>query len=533
MPTIDLLVLVPILGFGAFLWVGLFIITRATVQTPLTIVSFIGMLAQAAYFFIRVLADTTEEGLQTGILISRFSWWANCIPVAIWFHMSSLVARRGKSKAILTPAVTFFYTAGLFLSFIGTFSDLFLDYSGGGLDKGKHVYVGVGSAYEYYMLYLALVTGAALVNFGLTFYRLQTGKEATSTAIKTQVGLLTIGAGLFMVGGVMLAIKFKFVINSFPDYVAYIFLLGGLGLFGYSIAQYGMLVGGKDTRRDFAYSFSSLLIMNLLYSVVLVLLGLNSPILGLAVVGLVTLNNALYDWGREILDRFFFSKDEQTARSEARNYATTLASQPVATHEIQAKESLPITVTENNHTNHTSELAIAGKENEKAFNDAVRKAITSLKNPPQLIQSPLLGLMLVGKRLKQQGLEDNRLNRAAILKSLFIELLERLRPAENITYGTTDAWRYYNVLYFPYIREVSKKQAYAEARRLAEERRKNGIREPGEIEKVLEWLSEVDEDTYYKWQRRASDTIASILREEEVRLQPSENPQPLSALERQ
>jgi len=492
-----------------------------------------GMLAQAAYFFIRVIADTTEQGLQTGLLISRISWWANCIPVAIWFHMSSLVARRGKSKAILTPAVTFFYTAALFLSFIGTFSDLFLDYSGGGLDKGNHVYVGVGAAYEYYMLYLGLVTGGALINLALSFYRLQTGKEITTSAIKTQVGLLAIGAGLFMTGGLMLAFKFKFILNGMPDYVPYGLLLGGLGLFAYAIAQYGMLIEGKDTRRDFAYSFSALLIMNLLYSIVLVLVGLDSPLLGLAVVGLVTLNNALYDWGREILDRLFFSKAEQAARSEARTYATTLASQPVATPEIQSAEPSLAPAIENYVPTPTSEFAIAGKESEKAFNDAVRKGITSLKNPPQLVQSPLLGLKVVERRLKQQGLEDNRLNRAAILKNLLIELVERLRPAENVSYGSTDAWRYYNVLYFPYIREISKKQAYAEARRLAEERRKNGSREPGEIEKVLEWLSDVDEDTYYKWQRRASDTIASILREEEVRLQPSENPQPLSAIERQ
>jgi hypothetical protein len=35
----------------------------------------------------------------------------------------------------------------------------------------------------------------------------------------------------------------------------------------------------------------------------------------------------------------------------------------------------------------------------------------------------------------------------------------------------------------------------------------------------LNWLTDVDEDTFYKWQRRASDTIATMLREEEMRLQ--------------
>jgi hypothetical protein len=35
---------------------------------------------------------------------------------------------------------------------------------------------------------------------------------------------------------------------------------------------------------------------------------------------------------------------------------------------------------------------------------------------------------------------------------------------------------------------------------------------------VLSWLADVDEDTFYKWQRRASDTIATILWEENAKI---------------
>jgi hypothetical protein len=68
--------------------------------------------------------------------------------------------------------------------------------------------------------------------------------------------------------------------------------------------------------------------------------------------------------------------------------------------------------------------------------------------------------------------------------------------------------------YYPYVRELSRKSALAEARRLADERRRAGQRAPSELEQVLTWLADVDEDTFYKWQRRASDTIAAILWEE-------------------
>ncbi|MBC8164066.1 MAG: hypothetical protein H7Z42_22890 [Roseiflexaceae bacterium] len=53
--------------------------------------------------------------------------------------------------------------------------------------------------------------------------------------------------------------------------------------------------------------------------------------------------------------------------------------------------------------------------------------------------------------------------------------------------------------------------ARAEARRLREQRLREGQRNPGDLEQVLSWLADVDEDTFYKWQRRASDAIAEAL----------------------
>jgi hypothetical protein len=349
------------------------------------------------------------------------------------------------------------------------------------------------------------------------------------------VGYLLVGAVLFMSGGLYLSLKFRYL-PDMPDYPAFVGMVIGLVLFGYAIAQYAMLIEGKVGVRDFVYSFVALLLTNLLYSLVLTITGVTSPITILALVGLVNLSHTLYDWSRSLLDRFFFSRAEQEARLAARDYATVLGSQPVATLEFQAltaPDPTPITppdispplLPEPSLANPViaaeslPDMTGDDKVSVKAFNDMVRRAITGLKNPTQLVKSPLLSLQLTEKRMKLDGEEDNRLGRAAALKSLLIEMIEQLRPGDGATYGTTDAWRSYNVLYFPYVREVSKKQAYSEARRLAVQRRTNGQPEPGELELALEWLSDVDEDTFYKWQRRASDTIAAILREEEARLQ--------------
>jgi len=52
--------------------------------------------------------------------------------------------------------------------------------------------------------------------------------------------------------------------------------------------------------------------------------------------------------------------------------------------------------------------------------------------------------------------------------------------------------------------------------RTLQERRLREGGAPTDAEQVVTWLLQVDEDTYYKWQRRGSDAIAGALREREV-----------------
>jgi hypothetical protein len=145
--------------------------------------------------------------------------------------------------------------------------------------------------------------------------------------------------------------------------------------------------------------------------------------------------------------------------------------------------------------------------------------VTNLKNPPQLARSPLLSIKLVEQRMAEAGLEDNRLNRATTLREVLIEQIEALQPTDTASSRTGDAWRFYNVLYYPYVREISRKSALGEIQRLSRARQRAGQHEAGELEQVLQWLVNVDENTFYKWQRRASDTIATILWESNARLE--------------
>ncbi|NJL34906.1 MAG: hypothetical protein HC893_14965 [Chloroflexaceae bacterium] len=120
--------------------------------------------------------------------------------------------------------------------------------------------------------------------------------------------------------------------------------------------------------------------------------------------------------------------------------------------------------------------------------------------------------------MQQTGQDDNRLSRATALRELLIEQIDNLQPGDDMSSRVGDAWRFYNVLHYPYVREISRKTALSEARRLEEQRRRNGQRDASELEQVLLWLADIDENTFYKWQRRASDTIATILWEENSKL---------------
>src|SRR5204863_8627860 len=108
-----------------------------------------------------------------------------------------------------------------------------------------------------------------------------------------------------------------------------------------------------------------------------------------------------------------------------------------------------------------------------------------------------------------------RLNRAIVLKEILLELLDGLRPHDGAGRVTSDAWRFYNCLYYPYVRGISRRRAPTVLRQLVERRKREGGAR-SDLEQVVDWLVQANEDTFYKWQRRGSDTIAAALRERET-----------------
>ncbi len=485
---IDSSAVVQVVGWGVFLWLGLYLLTRSTRRSLTIGVILLGLFAQAAFFLSGALANDQPTLVELERL-ERWFWWSSIVPVAAWFWASSLIhqtlvpaARRRSQIERAGIAIV-----ALLLIVVGNTTSLLLDFARPqSLASGAQT-IGAGPWYAGFTGFIVLTAVGAAAHLAQAARAAQT----QDPTIRRHLWALTAGAALFGVGAALLGLRFALPLTFSPA-LGYSWILLGLLATGVSLARFALLLDGQSVRRDLLHSLSEMLILQAIYIAILSrIITFDSASLA-ALVGLIAITHTTLDRGRSWLDRLFFSRAERVARAESRRYTAVLGTTPIAAPAEAA-----------------SSTNVPSSPPPKAWNDAVRRAMSGLKNPPQLASNPLLSSALVEAQLLAAGQEPTRLNRVAGLRELLIAQIEGLRPAGEA--GVGDAWRFYNVLYYPYVREINRKTAINEMRRLHEERRRTGAGEPTKHEQVLSWLADIDEDTFYKWQRKASDLIAANL----------------------
>jgi hypothetical protein len=128
----------------------------------------------------------------------------------------------------------------------------------------------------------------------------------------------------------------------------------------------------------------------------------------------------------------------------------------------------------------------------------IRRALSNLGNLERLATSPLTRLPLIEKRLMERGAADDVFERAIELKSLIMERILQLKPRVEEDFGTTEEWKFYNVLYFPYIvgiKPYSVRYTYEQLDPHSQD--------------ALEWFrTTVPERTCYNWQNAGARLIA-------------------------
>jgi hypothetical protein len=136
------------------------------------------------------------------------------------------------------------------------------------------------------------------------------------------------------------------------------------------------------------------------------------------------------------------------------------------------------------------------------FARLTRRALGHYGDLSKLVASPLTELPVIDERLAARGAPDHPLERANELKAVLADGIGRLKPRDAGDFGTTEQWRYYNSLYFPYVVGV---RAYAQNATAA------GL-DPT-ARQAWQWLvTEVPQRSLHNWQNAAARLIAADLR---------------------
>ena len=138
---------------------------------------------------------------------------------------------------------------------------------------------------------------------------------------------------------------------------------------------------------------------------------------------------------------------------------------------------------------------------DEAFTRLVREALRHYGDLGKLVSSPLTSLPAIDRRLAGRDRPDQSLERAAELKAVLLESIERLKPRDQQS-GTSEEWRFYNALYFPYVRGIRPYRRQPDLSGLDDTTRR-----------VFDWFRRyVPERTLYNWQNQAAKVVAIDVR---------------------
>jgi hypothetical protein len=139
---------------------------------------------------------------------------------------------------------------------------------------------------------------------------------------------------------------------------------------------------------------------------------------------------------------------------------------------------------------------------DESFARLTRRALGHYGDLTKLVASPLTALPVIDERLAARGAPDHPVERANELKAVLADGISRLKPRDGGEFGTTEEWRYYNSLYFPYVVGV---RAYAQNATAS------GL-DPTARQAWQWFVTEVPQRSLHNWQNAAARLIAADLR---------------------
>ncbi|RME43013.1 MAG: hypothetical protein D6791_16460 [Chloroflexi bacterium] len=456
--------------YGFALWLGLYLIARDLASPRLRLAG-LGLVAYA----LGLAGDILARHAPTPVLalrLTRLGWPLLFLPALLWSGATLyLLPEDAALRLRLARAWEYgvLLLAGLVYA-VGSQTPLMLTPTPQG--------PGAGPAYPAFAIaVLAFLIGSLYL----------VGRAFRSARPKKALAILLV-ATLFLTLSTSLLI---FPLGRLPRPWVLLAIGGDLMLLGIAIAALDAFDQGEALLADALWSFDFAFLTALLFAGQVALAmrlatGVTFPMLTLLLltiataIGVATLSSPI----QSALERLSFAPFPRlrTARASLR----------------AAADALP-------RINETLDLETM---DEDEFVRLTRRALSHFGDLPRLATSPLTRLPLVEARLAERGASDNTLERAAELKTILTESIARLKPRDQGDFGTSDEWRYYNALYFPYV--VGLKPYSRRAQH-------DGL-DPASRE-ALDWFrTYVPERTLYNWQNAAAKLVAQDLRERSRRV---------------
>ncbi|MDX1885970.1 hypothetical protein [Mycolicibacterium sp. 120270] len=436
------------LVFSLSWWLGLYLLARDP-RKPVLVLAAIGLTSFAAVVALDAVRVTT--GLDW---LSRVEIYLVAIPGIAWFAVLLELCRphdTWRSRAAEVTAVAA-VTAG---ALIGAFMAGSVD---GPLRMGHWVMFAVIS--------ISSIGAMLRAVFG-------------PWQPRPVVGYIVVATLFFALGNAILIIPLGLV----PSWLALASTGFDVVLLGLAVAMWDAFDEGQALRGDMLRSFVATGVVVLLFGgQALIGIALTGERTGLTVllftsIAIAISINVLADPLAGLLDRLAFSRSP-ALRADRATLRRTEAALPL-------RSGNPL-------------------ENidDETFVRLTRRALGHYGDLSKLVASPLTALPIIDERLAARGAPDQPLERANELKALLADRISRLKPRDGGDFGTTEQWRHYNALYFPYVVGV---RAYAQNATAA------GL-DPVARQAWQWFVTEVPQRSLHNWQNAAARVIAADLR---------------------
>lgn len=439
------------LVFGLSWWLGLYLLARNP-RKPVLVLAAIGLIGYSVVVALDAIRVTPGSDAE---LLGRIEVFTAIIPSVAWLMVLVELTNSGDRwrdrAAMAVPGVVLAVVLLVGASLAGTIA---------GPARLGH-----------WIMFCA--NGTAAIGAAILLFRRRASIPGSAR------GVVLVATMFFTLGDAQLIIPLGIV----PSWLALASTGFDLVLLGLGVALWDAFDEGQALRGDMLRSFVASILVGALFgaqamigiavvgqSVALVVLLFTS--IGLAIC--IQVQSGPF---ADFLDRLAFSRSPQL-RQERSELRSTEAALPL-------KSASPI----------------AGVDDE-SFIRLTRRALSHYGDLAKLVASPLAALPVIDERLAGRGASDQPVERANELRAVLAESISRLKPRNDGDFGTTDQWRYYNALYFPYVMGV---RAYAQGATAA------GL-DPVSRQ-AWQWLvTEVPQRSLHNWQNAAAKLIAADLR---------------------